>query len=101
MAPYNLSFMDNATNIVDLMVGVGTQIGSDFLLGDMILFGFFTLFLLGAFKYNFTEVLVVDSFLTTLLAILLYVPGLVAGPHIAVPAVVFFIAIIIYFFSQR
>lgn len=101
MAIYDTSFMGSVTNVVDIMIGIGTQVGMPYLVGDMILFGFFTIFLLAAFRYNFVEVMIIDSFLTTLIAILIYIPGLIAASHIPIPAVMFFISVIIYFFVNR
>lgn len=94
MAVYNDSFMNNATSILDLITGVGTAMGQPFLLGNLLLLAFFLIFLILALRNDFLEVFMVDAFLTTIIAILFYVAGMVGATTIIVPAVGFFIVII-------
>lgn len=98
---YNTSFMNNATNPLDLILGLNNVIGSQFLIGNLILLSFFLIFLILAFRVDFNEILLIDCFLTTVLAILLYTSGgLVAAATIAYPAVLFFISVIFYLITK-
>lgn len=97
MAIYNTTFMNNATNIVDLISGLGSSIGSDFLIGNTILFAFATIFLLFSFKENVVVVLLIDGFISTLIAVLLYFAGMIAAATIIYPVVLFILAIVFYF----
>jgi len=100
MAVYNSSFMDTATNQVDIFVGIGVAIGHPYLIGHLILFVYFLLFMILAFKHDFLEVVIFDSFTTTILAILFYVGGFIPATTIAFPAIFLFISII-FMFSTR
>ncbi len=99
MAIYNTSFMDNATNILQLATGFGTAIGKPFLFGNLFLFSFFMIFLILTMRYNFLEVLIIDSFLTTIVAVLLYASGLLSVTIIIYPFILFMIALLFYLFS--
>lgn len=101
MAIYNDSWMENVTNPVDIMVGIGNAVGDNFLIGYFILFSFFIIFLILTIRFDFGEVLVVDSFLTTILAILLYTVELIPGTVIVWPAIVLFIGLIFVFMGKR
>lgn len=94
--------MDNATGPLDLIIGMGAAMGQDYLIGNLTLLAFFMIFLILSLKWDFNEVLIVDSLLTTILAILLYVSnGMVAAPTIAYPAVLLFITLVFYFFTKN
>lgn len=99
MTLYNESLLDNASNLLQIATGVGSAMGQDFLVGNLILIGFFLCFLLIALKADVKEVLIMDSFLTTILSILLYGAGMIAAPVIAFPAVIFFIMLVFYFMT--
>ena len=101
MAIYNDSWMQNVTNPVDIMVGVGGAIDQPYLIGYFILFAFFLIFLILTLKYDFGEVLVVNAFLTTLLAILLYAAEMIPGFVIVWPAIVLFIGLIFVFIGKK
>lgn len=97
---YNSSFMNNATNIVDLMVGVGQQLGdgtSPFLMGHMIMATFFIIFLILGLRYDFMQILLIDCFLTTVVGILLFIAGLVPVVNIILPAIALFIVLVFYY----
>jgi hypothetical protein len=96
MAIYNTTFMDNATNVLDLFIGINAQMGGSFLVGNMILMSFFMIFMSFAFKYDFHQVLVINSFLTTIAAILLYSTGIIAATTIIYPAVLFFVTLALF-----
>lgn len=98
---YNTSFMDNLTSPLDLLTGTGNMISEPHLIGNLILIAFFFSFLAFAYRFNFTEVLIINSFLTTILAVLLYLSGgLVASAVIIYPAIIFIITIVLYFFTK-
>jgi len=96
MSLYNTSFMNNATNLVDLMVGVGNVMGDNFLLGNLIMIGFALIFLILAMRQDFLEVFIIDCFLTTLLGIGLWTVGMVAVVSFTIPLVMFSITLIFY-----
>ena len=93
--------MQNVTNPVDIMIGIGGSIDSPYLIGYFILFSFFLIFLILTIRYDFGEVLVIDSFLTTFLAVLLYTVQLIPGMVIVWPAIVLFIGLIFVFIGKR
>ena len=95
-----MSFMDNATNPVQLITGLGGAMGQSFLIGNLILLSFFIIFLILSVRYNFNEVLIIDSFVTVILSILFYAAGIVAVSTIIYPLVLFFVVLIFYFFSK-
>lgn len=99
---YNMSFMDNATNPVDLITGIGTALpeSSQYLIGNLLLISFFVIFLILAMRYSFNEVLIVDSFLTTIIAILTFTAGMIHVTTIIYPAVLLFISILLFMFNK-
>jgi len=101
MAVYNTSFMNNATNPVDLIVGIGSSMGDQYLIGNLILFSFFLVYL--AFSYSgkteLLDVLVYDSLLTTILCIFLFFAELISYHTIIFPFVIFIFSMVYYFFS--
>jgi len=96
-----MDFMNNATNILDLANGITGLSGTDFLLGYLTLFGFFIIFLILGFKYDLNEVIIVDSFITSILTVLFYIAGLVPIGTIAYPIIILFMGLIVYLFSQK
>lgn len=103
MVIYNDSFMENATSPIDLINGLSAQIQvgySEYTFAYLILLTFFLLFLTLAMRYPFREVLVIDSFLTTIIAILLYGAQIIPGMAIVYPLIVFLISLILYFIIQ-
>jgi len=100
MVIYNDSFMDNATNIVDIMVGIGQSMSDPFLFGNLAILSFFLVFMVLSFRNDFLEVIVVNSFITTILAILFYIAGLVSPITIAIPFVILIITVLFFFFTR-
>lgn len=100
MAVYDTAFMENVTNPVDIMVGVGDVLGNDHLIGYLILLSFFLIFAILTMRHDFNEVLIINGFLTTLLAVLLYGVELVPGYAIIWPAIILFLALIFYMISK-
>lgn len=100
MALYNTTVLDNANNIVEMMVGVGSAIGNPFLIGYLSLLSFFLIFLILSYKYPFNEVVVFGSFLTSILAFLFYAGELIPAFAIAYPCVLFFISLLFYLFKK-
>lgn len=100
---YNTTFMNNATNPVDLIAGINSGFtGSyEFLIGNLMLLTFFLIFMVLSHRQSYNEVLIIGGFLTTILSILLYIAGMVAAPTIAYPAVLFFIALIFFLFNKK
>jgi inner membrane protein involved in colicin E2 resistance len=99
MALYNDTFFNNATNPLDLIIGIGRAISQDYLFGNLLLLGFFLIFLLGALKMDFMEVLLIDAFLTTVIAILLAFAGMVSFVTISFPFIIFIVALVFYWFK--
>lgn len=99
---YNMGFLDNVTNPVDLITGIGSALptSANYLVGNLFLLSFFLVFLILSFRHDFNEVLIIDAFITTILAILFYSAGLVAVTTIAYPVVVFFITLVFYLFNK-
>lgn len=112
MAVYNDSFMQNVTNPVDIIAGMGQQLQgfvpgvNEYLFGYLILLTFFILFLTMALRYPLAEVLLIDSFLTTIIAILLYGTSgytgstLISGVAIVIPVIVFALTLIFYLLNR-
>jgi hypothetical protein len=103
MAIYNLTYMNNATSILDLVNGIGTSLpsGGEFLIGNLILFSFFVIFLVLTMRHNFNEMLIVNSFITTILAILFYGAEMIKVSTIVYPIVLMILALIIYLFNNQ
>ena len=101
MTIYNASFMDNVTSIVDLFTGISdvTHSGdySTYLIGYLLLISFFLIFLILSMRQGFIEVLIVDCFLTTLLATLLLFVGMVNAIAIILPLIMLVITLILFF----
>lgn len=107
MAIYNISWMDNVSNPMDILQGAGQSVGETYLIGYMILFSFFViLFSLYAYRDDFRLGLLVASVLTTILAILLYFSGdgigfsLIPATAIAYPLLVMVISFLLYFITR-
>ena len=100
MVVYDLDVLNNVTNPVDIMVGVGVAIGQPYLIGYMTLLSFFLIFMILGLRHDFTEILLIDAFLTTLLAVLFFGSGLIPAYTIIWPGAIFFITMIIYFMSK-
>lgn len=94
MAVYNDTFMDNATNVVDIFVGAGSSIGDPYLIGNLLLMSFFVVFLILGLRNNFAELLLIDSFITTILAILFFVAGFVQVTTVIFPILVLIFVLI-------
>ena len=101
MVLYNMSFMDNSTNVVELMTGIGEAMGQPYLIGWLTLLSFFIIFFILSVRHSPNEVIIIDCFITTILAILFYFGGLVNAVTIAFPAVLFFITLIFYLFNNK
>ena len=98
MVVYNTTFMDNATSVLDHLSGFGTAIGSDFLIGNLMLFAFVLIFFVSTSKStDMTKMFVFNFLLTTFLAVLLHFAGLVGVLSVAIPSVMFILSLITYF----
>lgn len=95
---YNTTFMDTAYNIVDIFVGVGSSVDQPYLFGYMIMVAFFLIFLILSIRNDFIEVLIIDSFITTLIGILLVFAGLVPAVALAYPFVILILALLLFLF---
>lgn len=95
---YNTSFMNNATNVVDLFLGVGSAINQPYLMGYLITFSFFLVFMILAMRYSWKEIIIVDCFLTTIISILLYSSGMLPAFAISFPAIMLFLGILMFLF---
>lgn len=97
---YDTSWMDNVTNPVNIINGIGSSVGNDFLIGNLLLLGFFVVFLLFSLKFDFLEVLAIDCFLTTFFGILAAYAGIVSFVTPVFPFVVFCITLIFMFMNR-
>jgi hypothetical protein len=97
---YNTTGFNNATSLLDVMTGINSAIGSDFLLGNLILLSFALVFLVFGYRHGWLEVLLLDGFVTTLLAILFAYTGLISFVTIVFPATLFFIVLVFYLIYQ-
>lgn len=74
--PYNLSYLDNATSLVDAARGVSDASGG--LLGGLLLLAFAILFLIVFHKEDdLPHVLLADAWLTAILSVLFRITGMV------------------------
>lgn len=99
-ALYNDTFMENSTSLYDLLIGTSASMGNPYLVGNLILLGFFMVFLLYSYKQGFVEVLVADSLLTTVIAILLFYAGLVSSASVGFPFVMLVVSLVFLFISR-
>lgn len=99
MAVYNETGLDNVKNILELAIQVGAGIGDSFLLGYLILLSTFVIFLIVSFKYDIKQVLIVDGFVCTVMAILLNASGLLPAGVIIVPATLMMFTLIFYYLT--
>lgn len=94
---YNLSFMDNSTNILHLAQGVNTA--SDGWYAVLFLFVLW-IGLYATFKKEDTVTeLVISSFVTAVVAILFFLIGLLTWQIALIPIVAFFLSSIYYFIA--
>lgn len=101
MAIYNVSYMDNVTNILDVMTGSSELLqGGDFLVGQMIMFVFFLIIMSYSLKYDINVVLIVGTFLTTILGILLLVAGMVSSIMVIAPFVALALSTVFYLWKR-
>lgn len=100
MAVYNDSFMNNATNIVDLAVGVGIAMNNPYMIGNAMLFILGMIFIVTGFYSNrYFEAIISGSFVLTIVAILLWVGGMVMATTILFPFITFIVAFVLFLFS--
>jgi len=105
VAVYNDSFMNNVTSPLDLFTRVSSTMfdstgNYEFLLGNMILFSFMLIFLAFGNKFSWSEVMIVDGFLSMIVAILLYGSGLLQAYIITIPFSIFAIGLVFYMSSN-
>ena len=107
MSLYDEAFMNNATNVVDLLAGLGGQMNTSSylgfdtsqLIGILILVSVFVIFLALSYRLPFKEVIIIDSFATSVIAIILFGIGLINVGVVVVPFVISVIFMIWLFFS--
>lgn len=86
--------MNNVTNPVDLFVGMGSLLGDNFFIGHMVLFTFFIIFLIMALRYDFEDVLIIDSFITALIGVLFFFAGFASFLGFTIPFIILVIALV-------
>jgi len=98
-----MSFLDNLTNPIQIITGLGGVLpeANQFLIGNLILLSFFIIFMIMSLRYDFIEVLLIDCFITTIVAILFYAAGLISILTISYPIVVFAITLVFYLFNNK
>jgi len=97
---YNTSFMNNATNVLDLSIGLGSAMGNSFLIGNLLLFSFAMIFLVLSLKEDFVNVLIIDMFITTIIGILLFMIGMVGFVSPLLPFLILVITLIMKLVTQ-
>lgn len=97
-----MSFMDNVTNPIDIITGIGAVLpaSSQFLIGHLFLLAFFMIFFILAKRYDTSEVIIINGFITTIIAILFYFAGMIPVTTIIYPAILFFITLVFYLFQK-
>ena len=99
---YNTTFMNNVTQPLDLLIGIGSAIGKEFLIGNVLLLAFFLIVLIILIKNEDVVIaLVIDGFISTIVAILLYFSGLISATTIAFPVLIFMICLVFELISGR
>jgi len=90
---YNISFINNSNSIFDLFVGINETSGG--LVAGLLLLNLFLLIFIVFKQADTKAVLLVDSFITTIVAALMWASGLI-GFHIAIFPIILLIASIIF-----
>ena len=98
MANYNLSFMDTSNNLADIWTGVSSMTGEGFGIAITVLIFFVTFASAKTFDSNVRFIL--SSFLTTVIAGLMFFAGWVVWWVAIIPAVLLIISIILDFFKK-
>ena len=96
---YNLSYMDNVTNPLDILVGTSQLTGNSDLIGILILLGFFSTYIMMSYNHDFQKVFVMGSLLTFILSILINYIGLISDTTSIYPMVLLIISIVVYFMT--
>jgi len=102
MVVYNDTFTTNSTSLVELITGMGSSMGSDFLIGNLIVLSFCLVFFIGSSARSssprdVTKGLIVNMMLTSILSILLYMAGMVGLVTILLPFILAAMALIGFF----
>lgn len=98
---YDLSYMENSTDFLDIIVGTSTiASSSSYLIGNLILLSFFLVFLVFSVRFQFEEVLITDSFIVTLLSLMFWSAGLVSEMSPAICLVFLTISLVFYFIKK-
>jgi len=92
--------MNNATNVLDLSIGLGSAMGNPFLIGNLLLFSFAMIFLVLSLKEDFVNVLIIDMFITTIIGILLFMIGMVGFVSPLLPFLILVITLIMKLVTQ-
>jgi hypothetical protein len=100
MAVYNIEYMNNATSVLDLLIGVSGLPTTDYLIGNLMLLSVFVILLAGSLRYDFLEVFITSSIITTILAVFLWSTDLLSATTIVWPAVAGFLALLFLFFTR-
>ena len=95
---YNLSFMDNSTNVLDVVVGVNTATGS--IIG-LLMIGILYIALLTYLNKNngFDDSMIASSFICSIIGGLTFFMGLVAWWGVTLFLLLFIVSIIVKMFK--
>lgn len=91
MSVYNMSFTENSTNIVELAIGLNTAMGVN--IGDITVLLFFVIYMVLSYRESFSEVLLIGSFLSTILATLFYSAGFASTLSLLASSGAFFVSL--------
>jgi hypothetical protein len=91
MSVYNMSFTDTSTNIVQLAIGLNNAMGVN--IGDITVLLFFVIYMVLSYRESFSEVLLIGSFLSAILATLFYSAGFASSLSLVASSGAFFVSL--------
>ena len=96
---YNLTSVENATNILDLVTASNNLTSGYFMVFFLFVINIVVLMFLKD-RFDFGVIMVGVNFLSTILAIMMFLLGFIGFGILIVPLIFLFISIFIYFFSK-
>lgn len=81
------------------MVNLGASSGETFLFGYLLLALVFIVFLVASYRYDIKQVILVDSFVCSIVAIMLFSSGLLPVVAIGLPVTLLVFSVIIHYLT--
>ena len=98
---YNDTFMNNVTNVVQLVDGLQSATGYEYLFGILILVSVFLIYLaFASTRFDWMESVVTGSFISIIVAVLLYGIGWLPIVYVSFPLVLLSISLVWSFLSN-